>query len=65
MLHEREYPQDHIELQLAHARRNAVAASYNHALHLTARSKMMQDWADILDRALRGAKVLPFREEVA
>jgi integrase len=65
MLHEREYPQDHIELQLAHARRNAVSAAYNHAQHLTARAKMMQEWADILDRALKGATVLPFRSEVA
>ncbi len=65
MLHEREYPQEHIELQLAHARRNTVAAAYNHAQHLTARTKMMQEWADILEQAQRGAKVLPFREDAA
>lgn len=65
MLHEREYPQDHIELQLAHARRNAVSAAYNHAQHLTARGKMMQEWADILEQLQRGAKVLPFKEDVA
>jgi len=31
ILHEKEYPHEHIELQLAHAPRNAVSAAYNHA----------------------------------
>src|ERR1700733_11258270 len=31
ILHELEYPHEHIELQLAHAPRNAVSAAYNHA----------------------------------
>ncbi len=44
ILHEQEYPHYHIELQLAHTQRNAVSAAYNHALHLRARTKMMQDW---------------------
>jgi len=61
ILHEQGYTHDHIELQLAHAPRNAVSASYNHALYLSQRSKMMQDWADYLDRARKGAKVLPFK----
>ncbi|MEN9391603.1 MAG: hypothetical protein RL017_901 [Pseudomonadota bacterium] len=50
ILHEQEYNHDHIELQLAHAPRNAVSAAYNHALYLAPRTKMMQDWADYLDR---------------
>ena len=58
ILHEQGYTHDHIELQLAHAPRNAVSAAYNHALYLEPRTKMMQDWADYLDRTLRGAKVL-------
>jgi len=62
MLHEREYPQEHIELQLAHARRNAVAAAYNHAQHLTARTKMMQDWADILAQAQRVPRSCEIRD---
>ena len=49
ILHERGYEHEHIELQLAHAPRNAVSAAYNHALHLKARAKMMQEWADYLD----------------
>jgi integrase len=65
ILHEREYPHEHIELQLAHAPRNAVSAAYNHALHLKGRTKMMQDWADFLEHAQRGAKVLPFPDRTA
>ena len=65
ILHEQSYPHEHIELQLAHAPRNAVSAAYNHALYLEPRAKMMQDWADFLERTQRGAKVLPFREVVA
>ena len=62
ILHERGYVHEHIELQLAHAPRNAVSAAYNHALYLEPRAKMMQDWADFLEQTQRGAKVLPFRE---
>ena len=60
ILHEQGYAHEHIELQLAHAPRNAVSAAYNHALHLKARAKMMQDWADFLERMQRGGKVLTF-----
>ncbi len=65
ILHEQGYPHDHIELQLAHAPRNAVSAAYNHALYLDPRARMMQDWADFLERTLRGGKVLPFRPTAA
>ena len=50
LLHEQGYPHEHIELQLAHAPRNAVSAAYNHALYLAPRYKMMQEWADHLDQ---------------
>ena len=60
ILHEQGYSHDHIELQLAHAPRNAVSAAYNHALYLEPRARMMQDWADFLERTQRGGKVLPF-----
>ena len=62
LLHEQGYQHDHIELQLAHAPRNAVSAAYNHALHLKARTRMMQEWADFLEQTRRGAEVLHFRE---
>ena len=65
ILHERGYGHEYIELQLAHAPRNAVSAAYNHALYLEPRAKMMQDWADFLEQTQRGARVLPFREIVA
>lgn len=57
ILHEQGYVHEHIELQLAHAARNAVSAAYNHALHLDARTKMMQDWADYLEKSLRTTSV--------
>ena len=60
-LHEQGWPHAHIELQLAHQERNAVSASYNHALYLQPRAKMMQAWADGLDQMRQGAKIIPFR----
>jgi integrase len=65
ILHEQGYAHEHIELQLAHAPRNAVSAAYNHALYLEPRAKMMQDWADFLEHTQRGGKVLPFRGSAA
>ena len=57
ILHEQGYAHDHIELQLAHAPRNAVSASYNHALYLAPRAEMMQDWADFLEKTQRSGKL--------
>jgi integrase len=65
ILHEQGYAHEHIELQLAHAPRNAVSAAYNHALYLEPRAKMMQDWADFLEATQRGGKVLAFRGTAA
>jgi integrase len=64
LLHEQGWPHEHIELQLAHAPRNAVSAAYNHALYLEPRAKMMQHWADYLERIQRGGKVLVVRAGV-
>ena len=58
ILHEQGYPHEHIELQLAHAPRNAVSAAYNHALYLKPRAKLMQDWADFLERTQRRGEVV-------
>ena len=41
---------DMIERQLAHIEGNAVRRAYNHAQHLPERIKMMQWWADYLDK---------------
>ncbi len=65
ILHEHGYNHEHIELQLAHTPRNAVSASYNHALYLKQRASMMQDWADFLEKTQRGGMVVPIRNHVA
>jgi integrase len=65
ILHEQGWPHEHIELQLAHAPRNAVSAAYNHALYLEPRAKMMQRWGAFLEQTQRGGKVIPFRADVA
>jgi integrase len=50
ILHENGFEEAHIELQLAHMKRNKVAAAYNHAKYIKQRTEMMQWWADYLDR---------------
>lgn len=54
LLHEQGWPSDIIERQLAHAERNSIKAAYNHAQHLPERRKMMQAWADYLDKLKGG-----------
>ncbi|MFG6429646.1 tyrosine-type recombinase/integrase [Roseateles sp. LYH14W] len=54
LLHEQGFEHSHIELQLAHQERDAVSASYNHALYLPQRARMMQAWSDYLDAAIAG-----------
>jgi len=61
ILHEQGHRHDLIELQLAHQERDDVSAAYNHATYLPQRRKMMQAWADHLDRLRKGATVLPFK----
>lgn len=51
ILHEAGFPHEHIELQLAHQERSSVSAAYNYALYLEPRTKMMQWWADHIDKA--------------
>lgn len=50
LLNELGYNRDWIERQLAHGERNDVRAAYNYAEYLPERRKMMQEWADYLDR---------------
>jgi integrase len=49
-LHEMGWPSHLIERQLAHRDGNTVKAAYNHAEYMPERIKMMQEWADYLDR---------------
>lgn len=59
ILNENGFDEAHIELQLAHMKRNKVAAAYNHAKYLKQRTAMMQWWADYLDAQLaKGRKAL-------
>ncbi|GAB7197087.1 hypothetical protein OS31_20770 [Dickeya oryzae] len=48
ILNEMGYRPDVIERQLAHTERNKVRASYNRAVYLDDRRKMMQVWADFV-----------------
>lgn len=50
LLHEAGWPSDVIERQLSHGERNPVKAAYCHAEYLPERRRMMQTWADWLDR---------------
>jgi integrase len=58
VLHERGFEHAHIELQLAHAPRNAVSAAYNHALYLAQRTEMMEWWGAYIETASRGRPTL-------
>jgi integrase len=60
ILHENDFADEHVELQLAHQKRNKVAAAYNHAKYLSQRAAMMQWWADYLDAQLaKGEAAIP------
>lgn len=50
---------DLIEHQLAHAVRDPNGRAYNRTAHLPERRKMMQQWADYLDKLKTGAEIVP------
>jgi len=49
---------DFIEHQLAHAVKDPNGRAYNRTSHLAERRRMMQQWADYLDKLKSGAKVM-------
>ena len=53
---------DFIEHQLAHAVRDPNGRAYNRTAHLPERRKMMQQWADYLERLKAGAEVIPLHK---
>jgi integrase len=53
------YRPDFIEHQLAHAVKDPHGRAYNRTAHLPERRKMMQAWADYLDKLRGGAEVIP------
>jgi integrase len=63
LLNEQGWNPDLIELQLAHAERNAVRDAYNRAQRLPERRKMMQAWADYLDK-LKAGKTIAIARKV-
>lgn len=48
-LHEQGYPSAWVEMQLAHADKNTIRGTYNHAIYLEQRREMLQWYADNLD----------------
>ncbi|MGD9851210.1 MAG: tyrosine-type recombinase/integrase [Nitrospirales bacterium] len=52
------FPPDLIEHQLAHTVRDPNGRAYNRTSHLPKRRKMMQDWADYLDKLKASAEVI-------
>ena len=66
-LNELGYETDWIEAQLSHAsvKGQLIRHTYNHAEYVDQRKKMMQDWADYLDKLKTGAKVIPLKGNVA
>jgi integrase len=53
---------DYIEHQLAHAVRDPNGRAYNRTAHLPERRKMMQEWADYLDKLKAGAEIIPIHQ---
>lgn len=53
---------DFIEHQLAHAVRDPNGRAYNRTAHLAERKRMMQAWADYLDKLKAGAEVIPIQQ---
>lgn len=50
-----------IEQQLAHCVRDPLGRAYNRTSYLAERKKMMQAWADYLDKLKAGAEIIPIR----
>lgn len=49
-LYDMDYNDNWIETQLSHQEKNEVKRAYNHAKYVSQRRKMMQEWADLLDK---------------
>ena len=52
------YRHEIVDRQLAHARKNKIDAAYDRAEFLDERTKMMQDWADYLDKIASNGTVI-------
>ena len=56
---------DFIEHQLAHAVRDPNGRAYNRTAHLEERRKMMQAWADYLDRLKKPGEIVQFPQNAS
>jgi integrase len=54
-----------IEAQLAHAVRDALGRAYNRTEFVEQRRKMLQTWADYLDKLRDGAEIIPIKRNRA
>jgi integrase len=54
-----------IEAQLAHAVKDSLGRAYNRTEFVEQRRKMLQTWADYLDRLRDGAEVIPIKRNRA
>ncbi|MEY8772260.1 tyrosine-type recombinase/integrase [Erwinia sp. ACCC 02193] len=58
ILHEQGYNTAWIETQLAHADKNSIRGTYNHAQYLDGRREMLQWYADYMDALEKGDNVI-------
>ncbi|NVO05811.1 MAG: integrase arm-type DNA-binding domain-containing protein [Rhodoferax sp.] len=56
------YDKEVIERQLSHGSDEALGGAYDRTQFLSDRAKMMQEWADYLDKLRAGADVLQFKK---
>lgn len=62
-LNEQGFEPDWVERQLAHGDPDEIRGTYNKAHYLDQRRKMMQAWADYLDKIKAGGEIVPFRKK--
>ncbi|HEX7711930.1 MAG TPA: hypothetical protein VF418_13440 [Sphingomonadaceae bacterium] len=56
------YKPDWIEMALAHQDEDEVRGAYNSALYLTPRKRMLQDWANMIEKDAYGLPKKQFRQ---
>ena len=54
---------DVVEAQLAHGKSGPLGAAYDRADYMAQRVRMMQTWADYLDKLRAGADIIPFHRQ--
>lgn len=57
------YPENRVDLQLAHIKNDASRAPYDHTKYISSRRMLMQDWADIWDDCVAGKNIVALTEK--